>query len=346
MTRSTLLEVNGLVKSYAAERRGRLRTGSTFRALDDVSLDLARDETLALVGESGSGKSTLAGIVTRLTTADAGAVHFDGRDVLAMDRTELRAVRRRVQMVFQNPYGSLNPRLAIGRAITEPAVVHGTLDGRTPQQYAGDLLERVGLPATLAGRLPRELSGGQRQRVAIARALSVRPDLLIADEAVSALDLPVQAQILNLFEGLREELGIAILFISHQLPVVAHIADRVAVMYLGNIVETGPVERIFAAPAHHYTAGLLAAQPGRHRRNVGESIRERRTDLSVVELQSQGCPFRDRCPAATELCSTQKPPVVDLGDGHSAACHFPVSGRGAVEELATVRADEEVGGAR
>ncbi|WGY01688.1 ABC transporter ATP-binding protein [Nocardioides sp. QY071] len=325
MNDSALLKVEDLTKSYPTERRKLLREATTFFALDHVSIELGRDETLALVGESGSGKSTLAGIVTRLTDADDGTVEFDGHDVLGMGRTALRKLRPRMQMVFQNPYGSLNPQLAIGRAITEPAVVHGTLGGLTRGAYAKDLLERVGLPASMASRLPRELSGGQRQRIAIARALSVKPDLLIADEAVSALDLPVQAQILNLLEGLRAELGISILFISHQLPVVAHIADRVAVMYLGRIVEVGPVETIFKHPAHPYTVGLLAAQPGRHQRTSVKAPRERRPDVSVAELQSTGCRYRDRCPAATELCSIERPPVVELGGTHSAECHYPAA---------------------
>ena len=330
MTGSSLLNVRGLVKTYSAGPKPLFRASPTFRALDDVSLDLARDETLALVGESGSGKSTLAGIVTRLATADAGSVHFDGRDVLAMKGAELRAARRRIQMVFQNPYGSLNPRLSIGQAITEPAAVHGALKGSTRSQYAAELLERVGLSSSLVNRLPRELSGGQRQRIAIARALSVRPELLIADEAVSALDLPVQAQILNVLEELRTDLGIAILFISHQLPVVSHIADRVAVMYLGRIVEVGPVDDIFSNPAHHYTVGLLSAQPGRHRRRSRASaggqpaaLPSSSAEMSVVELQSRGCAYRDRCPAATKVCATDKPPLVGHGNGHMTACHFP-----------------------
>ncbi|GAB3616421.1 ATP-binding cassette domain-containing protein [Okibacterium endophyticum] len=317
-----LLRIDDLTKTYAGKRQAVFaRRIPQAKALDAVSLDIERQEVLALVGESGSGKSTLARVLTRLTEPDHGTVRFDDRDVLTLRGRELTAFRRRVQMVFQNPYASLNPRRTVGQAVSEPAIVHQTLDGRTSDAHTHALLERVGLSARLADRLPRELSGGQRQRVAIARALSVKPELLIADEAVSALDLPVQAQILNLLTELRDELGISLLFVSHQLPVVSHIADRVAVMYLGRIVETGTVADVFARPAHPYTIGLMAAQPGRNRRQAAPAV-TRTKEIPVVELQTVGCPYRDRCPLAVGLCETTKPPMVGVGDTHRAACHF------------------------
>lgn len=230
-------------------------------------------------------------------------------------------------MVFQDPYSSLNPRRTVRSAIAEPARVHKTMQAGDEAVFVAELLDRVGLPARVATRLPRELSGGQRQRVAIARSLAVKPEVLIADEAVSALDVSVQAQILNLFEDLRTELGLTMLFISHQLPVVAHVADRVAVMYLGRVVEHGAPHDLFAHPAHPYTAGLIDAQPGRHRRDR-RPVSRPRTEMSVAELSGRGCNYRDRCPLATKICHEVRPAMTRL-NGQQAACHHAgeVSGR-------------------
>jgi oligopeptide transport system ATP-binding protein len=232
-----LVQIEGVSKSFRGsggyDLRRRRRVRQVIKALDDVSLSIRRHETVALVGESGSGKSTLARIVMRLLEPDAGRVLLDGEDMLAMDRQTLTSARRRIQMVFQDPYSSLNPRRTAGAAIAEPARVHGIVGRDGEERFVTELLERVGLSGRMAKRLPRELSGGQRQRLAIARALAVEPEILVADEAVSALDVTIQAQILNLFESLRSELGFTMLFISHQLPVVAHVSDRVAVMYQG-----------------------------------------------------------------------------------------------------------------
>jgi oligopeptide transport system ATP-binding protein len=290
-------------------------------ALDHVSVGLRGGETLGIVGESGSGKSTLAKAIVRLVEPDGGQIVFDGRDILGLGRKELTDVRRRVQLIYQDPYSSLNPRLAIGDAVTEPARVHGFAEERRRgTDLAAELLEQVGLPERLQNRRPRGLSGGQRQRVAIARALAARPEILIADEAVSALDVSVQAQILNLLTDLRVRLGLSMIFIGHQLSVVSYVADRTAVMYLGRIVEEGPTQSVFADPSHPYTVGLLEAQPGPHRRR-------RRTEPalsgeipSAIALPS-GCRFRTRCPLAEEICTRVDPPAVEVAPGHRSWCH-------------------------
>jgi peptide/nickel transport system ATP-binding protein len=337
MTRGALLEIEGVRKTFSP-RGGRLATKrerSAVPALDAVSLAVERHETLALVGESGSGKSTLARVIVRLTEPDEGRVLLDGEDLLAMDHDALRRARRRIQMVFQDPYSSLNPRFAVGSAITEPALIHGRVRRGEERAFAERMLDRVGLSSRTAARLPRELSGGQRQRVAIARALAVEPEVLIADEVVSALDVSVQAQILNLFEDLRAQLGLTMLFIAHQLPVVAHLADRVAVMYLGRIVELGAPEDLFQHPGHPYTANLVDAQPGRHRRGR-EAATRRRAEVPVEELLGRGCSYRDRCPLATAVCRDARPPMVELAVGQRAACHhageLPVGTRAADPE--------------
>ena len=310
-----LLSVRSLAKAFAIGGRGRLV------ALDDVALDVDRREIVGVVGESGSGKSTLAKCLVRLVEPDAGSVRFDGSDVLGLRGRELATVRRRMQMVYQDPYSSLNPLMSVGAAVAEPARVHGLIDRREQEQHVRAALDVVGLNAQLVDRRPHELSGGQRQRVAIARAMAVRPDLLLADEAVSALDVSVQAQILNLFADLRDEQGVAIVFIAHDLSVVARIADRVNVMYLGAIMESGRTSEVFAAPGHPYTASLLSAQPGRHRRRTAEQPILRGEIPSPLSVPT-GCRFRTRCPHAQEICAEQAPPAVDLGGGRVARCHF------------------------
>jgi oligopeptide/dipeptide ABC transporter ATP-binding protein len=299
----------------------RRRPAPQLVALDGVSLTLGSNETLGVVGESGSGKSTLAKAIVRLVEMDAGTVRFGGRDITGLSGNELADVRRRIQLVYQDPYSSLNPRLRIDDAITEPAIVHGLAPRARRDELAKQLLDRVGLPQTVARRRPRALSGGQRQRVAIARALAVQPEILLADEAVSALDVSIQAQILNLFAEIQRDLGIAILFISHQLSVVSHVADNIAVMYLGRIVEYGSVSEVFEAPAHPYTRALLGSQPGRQRRGA----QRRRPVLggevpSPLEIPS-GCRFRTRCPLAQEICSQIDPPPVAVSDSHTSWCH-------------------------
>jgi oligopeptide/dipeptide ABC transporter ATP-binding protein len=316
-----LLSIEDLEKSFAAR-------GSAFRrshdrravAVDGVSLEIARGEKVGIVGESGSGKTTLARCLIRLIEPDGGTVVFDGADVTHAGRAELQRIRRRMQMVFQDPYSSLNPRVRIGVAIAEPARVHGVVERSGARAHSERLLELVGLPATAANRYPRQLSGGQRQRVAIARALSVEPEFLIADEPVSALDVSIQAQILNLLDDLVSSLSLTMVFIAHQLSVVRHVSDRVAIMYLGRIVEIAPAEKIFASPQHPYTVGLLEAAP-----RPDPSLRHRnpaiRGDIpSPFDIPS-GCRFRTRCRFAQERCATEDPALRTVAPGHEAACH-------------------------
>jgi oligopeptide/dipeptide ABC transporter ATP-binding protein len=291
-------------------------------AVDGVSLEVGERETLGLVGESGSGKTTVARCIVRLVEPDAGSIRFRDLDIRAARGADLRHARRHIQVIFQDPYSSLNPRLSVGEAIEEAGRVHGRVSRTAGSDRVSTLLELVGLPAATAARRPRELSGGQRQRVAIARALAVEPSIVIADEAVSALDVSVQAQILNLFEQLVAELGLAVIFISHQLAVIAHMADRVAVMYLGRIVETGPTAEVFTRPRHPYTAALLSAHPTLEPRER----RERRTPALRGELPSPyqmpaGCRFNTRCAFAEERCFVDEPRLEEASPGHRVACH-------------------------
>lgn len=316
---SALLSVRDLVVTYPGRSgtldRWRRRPSRDVTAVRGVDLTIERGETLALVGESGSGKTTAGRAIIRLVSAASGSVVFDGIDVLAASRAQMRRLRERIQIVFQDPYASLNPRIAVGSAIEEVLFVHkiGANGGERRQRVAA-LLADVGLGAEHARRYPHELSGGQRQRVGIARSLAVGPELLILDEPVSALDVSVQAQIVNLLEDLQEEHGLAYLFIAHDLAVVHHIADRVAVMYLGEIVEEGRVDELFADPRHPYTRALLASIPGA--RPAGERARgELRMDLA----SGPGCPFRNRCPQRHDRCEV-RPPYVELGDGRRSRC--------------------------
>ena len=314
-----LLAVRDLVVTFAGRTglMGRLR-GRPSRdvlAVRGVDLTIRRGETLALVGESGSGKTTTGRAIIRLTDPTSGSVTFDGIDVVGAGRADLRRLRERMQIVFQDPYSSLNPRMTVGAAIDEVLVVHriGATAGERRERVAA-LLADVGLGAEHATRYPHELSGGQRQRVGIARALAIDPELLILDEPVSALDVSVQAQIVNLLEDLQKERSLAYLFIAHDLAVVHHIADRVAVMYLGEIVEEGPVDALFQDPHHPYTRALLASIPGATERGA-QARGELRMDLAA----GPGCPFRNRCPERHDRCETT-PPYVQLLDGRRSRC--------------------------
>jgi oligopeptide transport system ATP-binding protein len=316
---TTLLEVENLAKHYPV-RRGIVlaRQVGTVRAVDGVSFRIERGETLAIVGESGCGKSTTARLVLRLIEPTSGTVRFDGQEVSG---AALRTLRRRVQVVFQDPYASLNPRLRVADTIAEPMEVHGI---GTPQSRAArvrELLGLVGLAPFHAQRYPHEFSGGQRQRIGIARALAVQPELIICDEPVSALDVSIQAQVVNLLKDLQRRFGLSYLFIAHDLAVVHHMADRVAVMYLGQIVESAPKRAIFDAPLHPYTRALLAAIPHPDPRRRG-LVKPIGGDVPSPMNPPSGCRFHTRCPHARDRCRTEMPALRELSPGHSVACHF------------------------
>jgi len=327
---SGILVADDLTRSFPG-RRGfaGLLSGSArplVRALNGVSLELARGETLAIVGESGCGKSTLARALVRLIDVDGGQISFEGTDVRRLSGADLQRYNRRVQMIFQDPYGSLNPRMTVGQILEEGLQVHDMVPAAQRAARVGELLSLVRLPADAAGRLPHEFSGGQRQRIAIARALSIEPDVLIADEIVSALDVSVQAQILNLLLDLQSRLGLAILFVSHDLRVVRHLAHRVAIMYLGRVVEVGQADDVFDRPRHPYTRALLRAAPAMEPPLPGVP-RVRRSAALVGELPSplaipNGCPFHPRCPEAIDRCSVEVPRVNIDENRQMATCHL------------------------
>jgi oligopeptide/dipeptide ABC transporter ATP-binding protein len=292
------------------------------RAVSGVSLDLAVGETLGLVGESGCGKSTLGKAIMKLVPAAAGEIRVEGIDIAPLGRAELTDMRRKVQMIFQDPYGSLNPRSTVGRSVAQPMVLAGWKADAIAERLE-TLLGWVGLPSEAKQRFPHEFSGGQRQRIGIARALALGPKLIICDEPVSALDVSVRAQVINLLEDLKTEFGVSYLFISHDLSVVEHIADRVAVMYLGTLVEVGGRDQIWRTPQHPYTKALLAAAPIAN----PKLARTRQRTVLQGELPSPlnppaGCPFHSRCPIAQDRCRTERPELRPVSNGAQAACHF------------------------
>ncbi len=319
-----LLQADDLERRFPLRRSMRqLLAGGerpAVRALAGVSIAVGRGETLAVVGESGCGKSTLARALVRLTDIDAGQIVFDGEDVSALRGPALRRYNRRVQMVFQDPYGSLNPRKTAGETLSEVLRVHRLVPPGQVKARVAELLGLVSLPKDAADRLPHAFSGGQRQRLAIARALSVEPELLVADEIVSALDVSVQAQILNLLLEMQERLGLAMVFVSHDLRVVRHLAHRVAVMYLGRVVESGPAAAVLSAPLHPYTQALLRAAPGT-RPGERKTSAALRGELPSPLRRIAGCPFHTRCPAAFDRCRTEHPGW-HVRQGHGATCHL------------------------
>ncbi len=319
---TALLEVSGLSKHYPV-KRGLImaRTVGAVRAVDGVSFSLERGETLALVGESGCGKSTTARLVLRLIEPTAGQVRFEGTDITEMSGTPLRKLRRRMQIVFQDPFASLNPRMTVGAILEEPLIVHEIGDRAARKARVAELLGLVGLAPYHAQRYPHEFSGGQRQRVGIARALAVEPALVVCDEPVSALDVSIQAQVVNLMKDLQARLGLSYLFIAHDLAVVKHMADRVAVMYLGRIVEIASKDALFARPLHPYTRTLLAAipRPDPHRRGARQLPGG---DVPSPMDPPAGCHFHTRCGFATDRCRTEDPALRTIAPGHAAACHY------------------------
>lgn len=327
-SKTPLLEIEDLVIEFA-KPRGLLdvitrRPAAVLRAVDHVSLSIAAGETVGLVGESGSGKTTVARAVLRLSKPTAGRIAYEGADVASFDAEALKRFRRSVQMVFQDPYSSLNPRLSIGEAIGEALRFHIIVPDGEVEHEVGRLLSLVGLSAGMADRRPRQLSGGQRQRVGLARALAVRPRFLVLDEPVAALDVSIQAQVLNLLSDLRDELGLTMLFVAHELGVVRHMSDRVVVLYLGRIMEIGAADEIFADPRHPYTLSLLEAAPKLEPvKRIRESVLE--GEIPTPMNLPSGCRFRSRCPRAEAICETE-PPIVELSSTHRAACHFAEGG--------------------
>jgi oligopeptide/dipeptide ABC transporter ATP-binding protein len=319
-----LLRVSNLEKKFPIQRGMFKRTVGHIHAVDGISFEIAAGETLGLVGESGCGKSTTARLILRLLDPTAGEIFFDGKEIHAMTREEIRAVRKDMQIVFQDPYASLNPRMTVRQIVAEPLIVHGMAkDDSDPR--VDEMIELCGLSREFGNRYPHEFSGGQRQRVGIARALVTRPKLVVLDEPVSALDVSVQAQILNLLDDLREKFGFSYLFVAHDLSVVSHISARVAVMYLGKIVEIGTREEIFNNPKHPYTKALISAVPLANPKQ--ERVRKTSRIVLTGDVPSpanppSGCRFRTRCWKAQEACSTTEPALITLGK-QQVACHFP-----------------------
>jgi peptide/nickel transport system ATP-binding protein len=292
-----------------------------LRALDGVSLELGHEETLGIVGESGCGKSTLGKTILRLVEPTGGAIEFHGEDVTRVPQRRLGRFRRRAQMVFQDPSASLNPRHSVRRLLTDPLIVHGIGDKAERARRVEDIAQRVGLDVAALDRFPHEFSGGQRQRIGIARALILEPELVICDEPVSALDLSVQAQTLNLLSRMKAELGLSYIVISHDLSVVRYFTDRVLVMYLGRVVESAPTRALWTAPRHPYTKALMDAVPDPGRRRHADPIQG---DLPSPQDVPSGCRFHPRCPFATELCAREEPVLEEQGGGRSVACHHPI----------------------
>jgi peptide/nickel transport system ATP-binding protein len=322
----TLLSATDIVKNFPVPTGMFGRSGSVVHAVDGISLDVVAGETLGLVGESGCGKSTLGRCLVRLLEPTSGTVTFAGADLTLLSRRRLRPYRRELQMVFQDPYASLNPRRRAAAIVEEPMRVHGVGDDATIRSRALELLEVVGFDSSYAQRYPHEFSGGQRQRIGIARALALNPQLVVADEPVSALDVSIQAQVLNLFGDLQDEFGLTYVFIAHDLGVVRHVSDRIGVMYLGELVELGPADEVYNAPRHPYTQALLSAVP-----EVDDGLQRQRPDRIVLagDVPSPidkptGCAFNPRCGYATEICRTQRPILVESASGRKVACHHPL----------------------
>jgi len=319
-----LLTVRGLRMHFpVTEGIIRRRVTGEVKAVDGVDFTVARGETLGLVGESGCGKTTTGRCILRLERPTAGEIIYDGQDIATLDGKALRQYRQRIQVIFQDPYSSLNPRMKIGAIIAEPLHVHGIEpDAAKRDARVRELLSVCGLNPNFADRYPHEMSGGQRQRVGIARALAMKPEFIVCDEPVSALDVSIQAQVVNLLEDLREQFGLTYLFIAHDLSVVRHLCQRVAVMYLGRIVEIGAVDEIFARPRHHYTAALISAIPVPRPGAVDQRVHLRGEVPSAMNRPA-GCPFHPRCAAALPICREQVPSLQPMGPTIQAACHNP-----------------------
>ena len=327
-----LVQVRDLVKHFPITRGIVFQTKiGAVRAVDGVSFDVRRGETLGIVGETGCGKSTTAKLIMRLLDATSGQVMFEGQDITNVRGARMKAIRREMQLIFQDPYSSLNPRKTVGSIIGEPFVIHGLKKDRGERKRAvQELMETVGLNPEHYNRYPHEFSGGQRQRIGVARALALQPKMLIADEPVSALDVSIQAQVLNLLRDMQRRFGLTLVFIAHDLSVVRHMCDRVAVMYLGKIVEIGSGDALYAFPRHPYTGALLSAVPiadpsSDAERKTASQRRLLSGDVPSPANPPAACRFHTRCPKAQELCSVQEPLLEDKGSGTRVACHFPLS---------------------
>ena len=337
MNNGSLVEVRDLFKYFPIHAGLMSRHVADVRAVDGVSFRIEEGETLGLVGESGSGKTTIGRLLLRLLPATQGEIIFENQDVLAMNRNEIRRLRRSIQIIFQDPFASLNPRMSIGEIIAEPVRIHGIAKGKAVEERVQELLSLVGLQPYHANRYPHEFSGGQRQRVGVARALAVDPRFIVCDEPVSALDVSIQAQIINLLEDLQKKLKLTYLFIAHDLSVVRHISTRVAVMYVGKIVELADRDALYEQPMHPYTQALLSAIP------IPDPVLEKRRkrivltgDIPSPVSPPPGCRFHTRCPVAFERCKIEEPPLREYAPGHFAACHWVEEHGGKAPELVSV----------
>ncbi|MCI8304133.1 MAG: dipeptide ABC transporter ATP-binding protein [Lawsonibacter sp.] len=326
-TREVLMDIRGVKKWFPVKRGLFGRDRRFVKAVDDINLTIRKGDTLGLVGESGCGKSTLARSILRLIEPTEGEVIFRGEDLVRMSPGQLRSVRRDIQIIFQDPYASLNPRMKVRDILAEPFLIHGLCDRQTARKKASELVDMVGLNQDSLGKYPHEFSGGQRQRICIARALAVEPKLVVCDECVSALDVSIQAQIINLLMELQRKLDLTLIFISHDLRVVRHISSHVAVLYLGKIVEYAPKTELFSAPKHPYTQALLSAMP------IADPDADRRRirlegDLPSPIDQPSGCSFHTRCPMAQESCAADGPALLEISPGHLCRCPYAAAGKG------------------
>jgi len=315
-----IIEGRHLAKRFGG-KKGFFQSSPTVYAVNDVSISVWPGETFAIVGESGCGKSTLARLLLRLIEPSDGSVVYQGKDITTLSASEMRALRSEMQIIFQDPFASLNPRMTVGNIIAEPIRLHGLAKGKSVEKRVAELLQTVGLRPEYANRYPHEFSGGQRQRIGVARALAGQPKLIIGDEPVSALDVSIQAQVINLLEDLKEQFGLTLIIVAHDLAVIRHMSDRVAVMYLGEVVELSPVDPLYEKPLHPYTQTLLDAIPvpvpgGREKRSLA------RGDVPSPTNPPPGCRFHTRCPYVQEKCRIDHPPLEDVGGGRSVSCHF------------------------